>query len=66
MFRFLRWLLGAGPTKLAPNTNDRLASRMNQGDFHSGPAGYTPNAPYAETQYGSSFDQEADWADDEH
>ena len=34
---------------------------MNQGDNHSGPAGYTPNTAYPETQYGSDFDEEAEW-----
>lgn len=38
---------------------------MNEGDFHSGPEGYSPNTAYPETQYGSSFDQEADWNDEE-
>ena len=33
---------------------------MNQGDYHSGPAGYSPNTPYPDTQYGSGFD-EGDW-----
>ena len=34
---------------------------MNEGDYHSGPYGYSPNTAYPETQYGSSFDEEADW-----
>jgi len=34
---------------------------MNQGDYHSGPAGYLPNTAYPETQYGSGFDEEAEW-----
>jgi hypothetical protein len=34
---------------------------MNEGDYHSGPAGYTPNTAYPETQYGSGFDEEAEW-----
>jgi len=28
---------------------------------HSGPDGYSPNTAYPGTQYGSSFDQEAEW-----
>jgi hypothetical protein len=39
---------------------------MNEGDIHSGPYGYSPNTPYQETQYGSRFDEEADWNEDEH
>jgi hypothetical protein len=35
---------------------------MNQGDYHSGPAGYSPNTAYPNTQYGSGFDDdEAEW-----
>ena len=38
-----------------------LGEVMNQGDYHSGPEGYSPNTAYPETQYGSNFDEEADW-----
>ena len=38
---------------------------MDQGDYHSGPEGYSPNTAYPETQYGSAFDEEADW-NEEH
>jgi len=34
---------------------------MNEGDYHSGPAGYSPGTAYPETQYGSGFDEEAEW-----
>ena len=34
---------------------------MNQGDNHSGPHGYSPGTAYPETQYGSGFDEEAEW-----
>jgi hypothetical protein len=34
---------------------------MNEGDYHSGPHGYSPNTAYPETQYGSGFDEEAEW-----
>ena len=33
---------------------------MNEGDFHSGPDGYSPNTAYPETQYGSGFDEDAE------
>jgi hypothetical protein len=36
---------------------------MNEGDIHSGPHGYSPNTPYQETQYGSNFDEEAEWSE---
>lgn len=35
--------------------------KMNQGDFHSGPEGYSSNTAYPETQYGSNFDEAAAW-----
>ena len=38
---------------------------MNEGDVHSGPNGYSPNTAYAETQYGSRFDEEAEWNEEE-
>lgn len=34
---------------------------MNEGDYHSGPHGYSPGIAYPETQYGSGFDEEAEW-----
>jgi hypothetical protein len=38
---------------------------MDQGDYHSGPEGYSPNTAYPETQYGSMFDEDAEW-NEEH
>ena len=38
---------------------------MDQGDYHSGPEGYSPNTAYPETQYGSGFDEDAEW-NEEH
>lgn len=50
-----------------PTPPSRIADDgMDEGDFHSGPAGYSPNTPYSQTQYGSGFDPSADWNDDEH
>jgi hypothetical protein len=34
---------------------------MNEGDYHSGPYGYSPGTAYPNTQYGSGFDEEAEW-----
>ena len=69
--RFLNWLFGTGSIEAKPiqqaapkATNAQPA--VNEGDFHSGPAGYSPNTPYVETQYGSGFDDEADWAEHDH
>lgn len=45
---------------------DRVVdSHMNQGDFHSGPEGYSPNTAYPETQYGSWWDEDADWNEEQ-
>jgi hypothetical protein len=57
------WLLGvisSGPTSL-PNANSSASDpSMEEGDFHSGPGGYSPNTAYPDTFYGSrgsdSFD----------
>ena len=34
---------------------------MKEGDVRSGPHGYSPITAYPETQYGSGFDEEAEW-----
>ena len=36
---------------------------MNEGDFHSGPNGYSPNTAYPDTFYGSGMDddEEDEW-----
>ena len=41
----------------APGLSHEL---MSEGDFHSGPNGYSPNTAYPETQYGSGFDEDAE------
>ena len=38
---------------------------MNEGDYHSGPEGYSPMTAYPETQYGSGFDEDADWHEEQ-
>ena len=38
---------------------------MNEGDYHNGPAGYSPMTAYPETQYGSGFDEDADWHEEQ-
>jgi hypothetical protein len=42
--------LGAGNSTSRP----AASSQMNEGDFHSGPEGYTPNNAYPDTYYGSA------------
>ena len=51
------------PTYNPAPENPSSEPGMNEGDFRSGPAGYSPNTAYPETQYGSAFDQAADWND---
>jgi hypothetical protein len=47
-----------------PRTNS-TSEQMDEGDMHSGPEGYSANTAYPETQYGSMFDEEADWNEEE-
>jgi len=53
------------PAQRRPKTNTFQPEQMDQGDYHSGPHGYSPNTAYPETQYGSIFDEEADWNEEE-
>ncbi len=69
MLNWIKRILGLGGTNKRstyrpPNTQSPSpdsAPTMNEGDYHSGPAGYSPNTAYPETQYGSGFDEEAEW-----
>ena len=70
MFRkFFSWLLGLDqrpmPERPVSWQERRPAPNMDQGDYHSGPEGYTPNTAYPETQYGSNFDEDAAWNEGE-
>ncbi len=61
MFNFLKSLFGISITT-TPQVAQRLVnSAMDEGDIHSGSHGYSPNTAYPETQYGSRFDEEAEW-----
>lgn len=53
------------PTTQNSTGRESTLDGMNEGDYHSGPEGYSPNTAYPETQYGSMFDEEADWNEDE-
>ncbi len=48
---------GSRPSRPAAPTE------MNEGDFHSGPEGYTPNTAYPETFYGSAGRNDRDEED---
>ena len=65
MFDFLKKLFGTSAVTPIHPTPRPVDSKMNEGDIHSGPHGYSPNTPYTETQYGSMFDEEADWNEEE-
>ena len=67
---FWSWLFGGssvGDSGVAsrPIETSGRGSQMNEGDIHSGPAGYSPNTSYPETQYGSGFDEDAAWHEGE-
>jgi hypothetical protein len=66
MFKWLKKLFSPSvsnslPTAPQDYTRPRPQDPMDQGDYHSGPHGYSPNTAYTETQYGSNFDEDADW-----
>ena len=71
MLNWIKRVLGIEPkltreTYIPPKQNKPQPSSdptplMNEGDFHSGPEGYSPNTAYPETQYGSGFDEDAEW-----
>ncbi len=49
------WLfagVGTGPS--------HAGSTMNEGDYHSGPHGYSPNTAYPDTEYGDSHWEEGE------
>ncbi len=66
MLNFLKSLFGISITTTPPQVVQRpVNSPMDEGDIHSGPHGYSPNTAYPETQYGSRFDEEAEWNEEE-
>ncbi len=66
MLNFLKSLFGISITTRPPQVVQRpVNSPMDEGDIHSGPHGYSPNTAYPETQYGSRFDEEAEWNEEE-
>jgi len=49
-------------TPASPAANKTLDDQMDEGDFHSGPEGYSPNTAYPDTFYGSrGSNDEDDW-----
>ena len=74
MFKWLKTLLFGSSIarpdqQMAPRPAPQsrpVVSPMNEGDVHSGPHGYSPNTAYPETEYGSGFDEDAAWNEDEN
>lgn len=48
-------------TKSLSSESTSTSSGMNEGDFHSGPEGYSPNTGYPDTFYGSGGHDEGDF-----
>jgi hypothetical protein len=65
MCSFLKRLFGISAATPAKTTQRPVDSKMDEGDIHSGPHGYSPNTAYAETEYGSRFDEDAQWNEEE-
>ena len=65
MFSFLKRLFGNSNATPPQVAQQPVNSPMDEGDIHSGPHGYSPNTAYPETQYGSRFDEEAEWNEEE-
>lgn len=66
---FWSWLFGSKKSEVLSSKYDAPATppnQMDEGDYHSGPAGYSPNTAYPETQYGSGFDEDAAWHEGEN
>ncbi len=53
------------PGVATPTRTTSTPEQMDEGDMHSGPEGYSANTAYPETQYGSMFDEEAEWNEEE-
>ncbi|CAB4635981.1 unannotated protein [freshwater metagenome] len=68
-FAWLRKLLEFDPSVYKPESGSSANSAsdpsMNEGDFHSGPGGYSPNTAYPDTFYGSGGSAEDSAGQDE-
>lgn len=66
MFKFLKALFGIQVVSPPVTPVSKPSTEvMNEGDIHSGPHGYSPNTAYTETQYGSRFDEDAAWNEEQ-
>ncbi len=55
-----RSISSPSPRSRVASTSDEIDG-MNNGDYYNGPHGYTPMTGYPQTQYGSGFDEDAEW-----
>jgi hypothetical protein len=56
MMGFINWLkkiLNYDPAAYPPPAKPSATSQMDEGDFRSGPEGYSPSTSYPESFYGS-------------
>jgi hypothetical protein len=53
LINWLKKLLSYDPSVYRPPEEEKGKHQMNEGDFHSGPEGYSPNTAYPDTFYGS-------------
>jgi hypothetical protein len=53
LIKWLRKLLTYDPSIYRPPIDEKTKPQMNEGDFHSGPEGYSPGTAYPGTFYGS-------------
>lgn len=60
---FLYSILTKGPSNGGSFAPEQPSGQMNEGDFHSGPGGYSPNTAYPETFYGSGSSDSHDEGD---
>jgi hypothetical protein len=58
---FLFSILTGATSSTATPLSGAGNSSMNEGDFHSGPEGYSPNTAYPDTFYGSGGHDEGDF-----
>jgi len=52
--------LGSYTAPAPPTQKPKVDNSMDEGDFHSGPHGYSQNTAFPETQSGSRIDEEAE------
>jgi hypothetical protein len=58
---FLFSIMAGGTSSTVTPSGGSGNSSMNEGDFHSGPEGYSPNTAYPDTFYGSGGHDEGDF-----